>query len=371
MNPFVKNTAFVDRVIELALTIQQIAAPTFAEQRRAAFVLEGFRAAGLADVQTDAIGNVYGRLPGSANARPVVLSAHLDTVFPLDVPLQARRNEQSIQAPGIGDNSLGLAALFGVIWARQDQPPRGDLWLVANVGEEGLGDLRGMKAVVDRFNALPQAYLILEGLAFGQVYHRALGSKRYRITAETKGGHSWVDFGAPSAIHELAGLITRLVSLPLPHKPRTTLNVGVIAGGTSVNTIAAEARLELDLRSEGVETLSVLAANVEELVAAAARPEVKMSAEVIGLRPAGEIPADHPLVRMALHSLEAQGVSAHLSVGSTDANIPLSRGLPAVCIGLTTGGGAHTLHETIQFSMLERGLGQLLHLLDQVFASTP
>ncbi len=168
--------------------------------------------------------------------------------------------------------------------------------------------------------------LILEGMAYGEIFHRGLGVQRYRITARTEGGHSWADYGIPSAIHDLSTLVTELTALELPKQPRTSLNVGVISGGTSINTIAAQAHLELDLRSEDPETLQNLVAQVEALVLAADRPSVKFEAEIIGQRPAGEIPTDHPLVKLAVETLEAQGRRPHLNIGSTDANIPLSRG---------------------------------------------
>ncbi len=174
--------------------------------------------------------------------------------------------------------------------------PRGDIWFVANVCEEGLGDLRGMKAVVDRFGGDVHAYLVLEGLALGHVYHRAVGVKRYRVTARTSGGHSWSDYGQPSAVHELAKLVVELASLSLPTHPRTTMNVGRISGGTSVNVIASEATLDLDLRSEGQEALTALVSAVERLIQKANRAGVTVEAQVIGQRPAGEIAASHPLV---------------------------------------------------------------------------
>ncbi len=216
--------AKVERLLEMACAIQQIPAPPFGECSRADFVSDQFQQAGLRDVHKDDIGNVYARLPGSGSAIPLVVSAHLDTVFPGSTNLRITKNGERIYGPGIGDNSLGVAALFGLTWAllgmsehsQENSSLPGDIWLVANVGEEGLGDLRGMRAVVDKFTNRVKAYVILEGMALGQVYHRALGSKRYRISARTAGGHSWVNYGQPSAIHELAKLVTQLTNIPLP-----------------------------------------------------------------------------------------------------------------------------------------------------------
>jgi acetylornithine deacetylase/succinyl-diaminopimelate desuccinylase-like protein len=224
-----------------------------------------------------------------------------------------------------------------------------------------------MRAVVERFGAEVKAYIVLEGMALGHVYHRGLGVVRYRITARTAGGHSWVDFGQPSAIHELARLVCRLCALPVPAQPRTSLNVGVIAGGTSVNSIASEAWLLLDLRSEESGVLDRLANQVGQLVQAANRPEVRFSKEEVGRRPAGEIPADHPLVRLALSSLEALHIQPRANIGSTDANLPLSRGIAAICLGLTTGGKAHTLEEFIHTQPLAQGLAHVLMVIDSLF----
>jgi len=357
------------RLLDLAIAIQQIPAPTFHEAGRAEFVRARFADEGLADVKMDEAGNVYARLAGCGSEKALVVSAHLDTVFPSSVDLHFERQPERILAPGIGDNSLGVAGLFGLVWALRERSLTlpGDLWLVANVGEEGLGDLRGIRAVVDHFGSGPLAYIALEGMALGQITHRGLGVRRTRVTIRTSGGHSWIDYGQPSAIHELTRLSTRITALELPCTPRTTLNIGIISGGSSVNTIAAEAMLELDLRSEEVETLEALARQVEQIVHAAKKPGVTVEAEMIGQRPAGELPAEHPLVRLAQDCLRAAGVEPHLNTGSTDANLPLSRGLPAVTIGLTTGGRAHTVHEYINLAPLEKGMEQLTRLVSKVW----
>ncbi|OGT28870.1 MAG: hypothetical protein A2Z17_03350 [Gammaproteobacteria bacterium RBG_16_66_13] len=367
------NDALTKQVLDLAVEIQQIPAPTFQEGARGAFVRARLGAEHLQDVTADAIGNVYARLPGSGRGRPLVVSAHLDTVFPAGSDLHLIRHTEKISGPGIGDNSLGVAGLFGLLWAiRQNgHPLPGDIWLVANVGEEGLGDLCGMRAVVDRFQDEPLAYLVLEGMALGQIYNRGLGVRRYRIAARTAGGHSWVDYGNPSAVHELARFASQLVILPLPDKPRTTLNIGVVSGGFSVNTIAAQAQLELDLRSEGPHALASLVAQVETMVEKANRPGVTFTGELIGSRPVGEISPHHPLVELALRCLKEADVQPYLNIGSTDANIPLSRGLPAICMGLTLGDGAHTLDEYITTRWLPKGLGQLVSLVLNLFEDYP
>lgn len=380
-------TNTIDRIIELAIQIQQIAAPTFHEEKRAEFVRGLFEQEGLREVTMDETGNVYGlwsQVEGQrSQVKPLVVSAHLDTVFPFGMDLGVRREEGRIHGIGIGDNSIGVAALFGLLWMLREPSPLplsapkgaplkgrggfgGDIWFVANTCEEGLGDLRGMKSVVDRFGGEVTAYLVLEGMALGHIYHKAVGVKRYRVTARTQGGHSWSDYGQPSAVVELSKLVVQLSALKLPQKPRTTMNVGKIQGGTSVNTIPAEAWLELDLRSEGQAELAELVEGVERLIEAGNRTGVEIEAEVIGARPAGEMPVGHPLVRLAQACLEEQGWEPVLTSGSTDANIPLSRGYPALVLGVTRGGGAHTKGEFIELAPVERGMAQLVRFVRSV-----
>lgn len=364
-----RETFQPSNLIDLAIQIQQIAAPTFAEGARGEFVRGLFVKENLKDVSIDSIGNVYGRLPGKQKkAKSLIVSAHLDTVFPGSVNLRASMEAGKIVAPGIGDNSLGVAALFGIFWTLRERKIelKHDVWFVANVGEEGLGDLRGMRGVVERFGADVIGYLVLEGLALGHVYHRAIGVRRYRITAKTAGGHSWADYGQPSAVHELAALVTQLTAIRLPREPRTTMNVGTFGGGTGINVLAAEAKCELDLRSEDPKTLLKLTYQVEKLFKDADREGVRIIAEIIGERPAGEIPADHPLVQLAMTCTREQGVDAILTVGSTDANIPLSLGIPAVVMGISTGGGAHTLNEYIDIDPIRKGIDALVRFVELV-----
>ena len=359
----------VQRVLDLACDIQQIPAPTFQEAARAAFVRERFTAEGLADVEIDDLGDVFARRPGrDPSAAPVLVTAHLDTVFPPETPLNLTRSAARIAGPGIGDNSLGVAGLFGLIWALQEQPLPGDLMLAANVGEEGLGDLRGMRRVIDRLGARVRSTIVLEGMALGHIYYAGLGVRRYRITVHAEGGHSWLHFGRPSAIHVLLQLGAKITDLSLPAAPRTTYNIGTISGGTSINTIAREASLDLDLRSESPSALTALAAQVETLAGSFANPEVSVETRVIGDRPTGALPRDHPLVQLATQALGAAGVSdCTLEIGSTDANIPLSRGLPCICIGLTRGANSHRPDEYIDTRDLDRGLAAAIQIVKGAF----
>lgn len=362
------------RLLEIACQIQQIQSPTFEEGERAAFMAEQFDRLGLANVHQDPVGNVLACLPGvDPGRKPVLMSAHLDTVFPRQAELPLQRFEDCIIGPGIGDNSLSLAALITAVQWLQNAGRRlaGDLWLAANVCEEGLGNLRGMRALVDAFGSRPLAYIVLEGMGLGNIYIRGLGVSRYRIQIETPGGHSWSNYGQPSAIHEMAHLISRLTEMSLPASPRTSLNVGVIQGGTTVNTIASHASIELDLRSVSSQVLSNLETQVLTLANNFQQKTVQVSIEAIGKRDAGEIAVDHPLVQIARCIIEDLGVTVKLEIGSTDANAPLSRGLPAICIGLTQGSKAHTRDEFIYCEPARDGLSQVLQLLQMVWLVEP
>lgn len=356
-----------EQVVQQAIEVQQHPAPTFAEQVRAGFVQQRFVELGLQDVTVDQWPNVYGRFPGREPQRPpVIVSAHTDTVFPAGTDLTIRRDKQLVYGPGLADNSLGVAGLFELVQTltRHQIQPLSDVWFVANMGEEGLGDLKGMRAVVERFGGRA-FYLVLEGGSFGHVVHRAVGSQRFRIEVQAQGGHSWSDFGQSSAIHILGRLIADIDQLKLPPKPKASYNVGMIEGGTSINTIAARASLQLDLRCEGSnEQLTQLVGQVQKMVQKYDnRPGVKLLMQEIGNRPAGELPADSRLVQWAASALEWVGFRpVRYGASSTDANIPLSLGYEAVCIGLADSGNVHRTDEFLDPTPLPRGLGQLLLL---------
>lgn len=363
--------SFVDTILDLTCEIQQIPAPTFHEEQRAAYFLNQFKDLGLQDAELDPAGNVLARFPGKQNGRPLVVSAHMDTVHPFDTPLIQERKKDRISGHSIGDNSLGLASLLGLICLLKEQNAQlpGDLWLSANVCEEGLGDLRGIQAIVNRFEGLPLAYLVVEGMGLGNILHRGLGVERYRVSIETPGGHSWVNYGEPSAIHELCRLVTHLAAISLPHHPCTSLNVGIIHGGTSVNSIAAHAWLELDLRSEDSGMLARLVNEVSRLVRTFHKPGVTPRMERIGKRQAGALAESHPLIHLARQTLLDLGIEPHLDIASTDANYPLSRGYPAVCIGISNGNNAHSAEEFILTEPVGDGMAQLYELVVQAWDS--
>ncbi len=361
-------------LLDLVTRVQQIAAPTFEEAERAAWVADHLRDLKIGEVQVDELPNVYLRVPGErADAPALMISAHTDTVFPAETDLTLRQEtaEGRVYGPGIGDNSTGVGALLALAHALGELPPPPvDLWLVANVGEEGLGDLRGMRAAVDfvqrETNQQLGACIVLEGTGLGRVVHRALGSKRLRVSVAAPGGHSWSDFGTPSAIHVLVQIAAEISGLRVPAKPRTAYNIGRIDGGTSINTIAQHASFELDMRSKEAGELDKLVQQVRTIIRRhqVAAPRVTVDVEQIGDRPTGAIAADHPLVRAAKQTLRDANVEllARVSMSSTDANIPLNLNIPAVCIGLTEGGNAHRLEEWISPARLPQGMQHLLLL---------
>jgi len=349
-----------------AIEIQQVPAPTFAERPRSVLVSQRMQALGLHDVEIDELGNVYGRRPGIVERPALLISAHLDTVFPADTDLSIRYEGERVYGPGIGDNSVGVAGLLRLaeIYQRCDLPMQGDIWFVANVGEEGLGDLRGMRAVVERLRTRIGGVIVIEGCDFGSLHHQAIGVRRFRIEARGPGGHSWGNFGTPSAIHVLVRLAARLTELQVPVSPRTTFNIGMISGGTSVNTIAHYASMLLDLRSVSSAVLSDLVSEVYRLVEEATldQPEVHLQIIKVGDRPSGAIPREHPLVQAAVAAYQMVGAQISFQQSSTDANIPLSLGIPAICVGLTDGGNAHRTDEYILPMNLGRGMQALLLL---------
>ena len=355
----------LEAIVEQTIAVQQIAAPTFAESDRAAYIEERFGALGLQDVERDEMDNVFGRVPGSLPGAPVVVSAHIDTVFAAEQDLTINQSDGRVAGPGIADNSLGVAALLTLAetFGAEELRPQRDIWFVANVREEGLGDLHGMRAVTERFGAAA-AYLVLEGGLFGYICHEGIGVRRFRVTVKTPGGHSWGAFGNPSAIHIMGRMIAALGELELPEQPKTTYNVGVVEGGTTVNTIARRATMLLDLRSAGERELLDLVAKVETLLHSFAGPDVEVTVESIGNRPAGRLSQKAPLVRKAIAALRAVGQPGfELTAGSTDANIPLSRGYPAVCIGITRAANTHRPDEFMETAPIPQGIGQALLLL--------
>jgi len=352
-------------IVEEGVRVQQIPAPTFREDGRADYVAEQFRTLGLEQVQQDSQKNVYGLLKGSNRAVPAVMvSAHTDTVFPLETDLTVERKDDLIYGPGLGDNSMGVAGMLGLArWLRDTQTtPDCDIWFVATSCEEGLGDLNGMRAAYEQLRNQIGIVIDLEGLAFGHIYHAGIAVHRLHITAHAEGGHSWLHFGRPSAVHGILELGAQISRLSLPSVPRSTFNIGMIEGGQAINAIGTSAGLWLDLRSAEQETLEQMRQQVYGIIEGLKRPGLGFEVEVVGDRPAGFIDPSHPLVEGALAALEQVNVRGTLERGSTDGNIPLHEGCPTVTIGITRGGNAHRLDEYIETAPVRLGMRQLIVL---------
>jgi acetylornithine deacetylase/succinyl-diaminopimelate desuccinylase-like protein len=353
----------VDDVIELTCDLARIPAPTFAERERAEAYAGRLTALGIEDVRIDNIANVTARVPGASSAGALVLAGHLDTVFPIDTPLDIERRGDRLHGPGIGDNSLGAAAVayMPAMLKRIGIEPPLDLVLTGNVGEEGLGDLCGIRRVVDS-TADIRGVIAVEGHNLGRVTHIAVGSRRIRVQVNGPGGHSWGDFGRPNAIHVASEIITELARIPTPPAPKTTLSVGMIEGGLSVNTIPPAVSFLVDMRSVDHANLIKTYERVERILRQP-RSGVTVTWDLIGDRPAGSVPFDDPMVRHALDILKDLGIAPIPDASSTDANISISRGIPSVCIGLTSGGHAHRPDEYIDIPPIAMGLAQLAALI--------
>ncbi|MGC4191572.1 MAG: M20/M25/M40 family metallo-hydrolase [Thermomicrobiales bacterium] len=354
--------ASIEDIIALTAAITEVPAPTNDEAERAAFVAGTFRDRGYQSVTVDGLSDVVGVLPGrDRTAPPLLLAAHIDTVFPRTVPIAVERRGDTLHAPGVGDNSLSVAAVACVAKALQalGVQPAVDVYVTGNVGEEGLGDLRGMRAVVDAIPNLGAA-IAIEGHSLGRITRKAVGSRRLRVTATGPGGHSWGDAGRPSAIHALAKVIARLDEIPLQRDPKTSFNVGLFEGGISVNTIAPSATAVIDMRSTDPDALARLVNRVEQIITSGSTPDVPIVIEVVGDRPAGEVPQDTGIVPLGVGVLKDLGIDAVVDASSTDANVPIARGIPAMCIGLTSGGNVHRPDEFIRIPPLATGFAQLL-----------
>ncbi len=353
-----------DWIVEEAIRVQQIPAPTFDEKARAEYISTVFNDLKLTDISIDDVYNVYGRLEGKSSDTGILVLAHTDTVFPADTDLTVKRNGNYIYGPGLGDNSMGVAGLLGLAKALTDeghQPPC-DIWFVANSCEEGLGDLKGIKAAFDTLKDKISAVVNLEGLAFGHIYNAGIAVHRLHITATADGGHSWLHFGRPSAIHGIVQLGAKITALDVPTQPRTSFNIGMIDGGHAINAIGTKSSLWLDMRSVSPKALDNLRKKVYALINEAQHDNLRFEVEVVGDRPAGSISNTHVLVQGALATLAEMGIKGALEVGSTDGNVPLSHGYPTVTVGITRGGNAHRLDEFVEVAPVKSGMKQLITL---------
>lgn len=356
-------TATCDQVIEETLHICRIPAPTFDEAERSGYVADRMRAIGLDDVHIDDLGNVTGILTDGTLRPTTLVAAHIDTVFPRNTPLKVHQNGGRLYGPSIGDNSVAVASLLAIAAAiRRLVPlPAGRVIFAASVGEEGLGNLCGIRRLLETWHGQVDTVIAVEGHGIDELRHAGIGSTRLEVTFAGPGGHSWGAFGTPSAIHAMGSAIHYLSHLEVSQNPKTTFNVGIVDGGGSVNTIAPQARMLVDLRSVDAGSLQEIEQRVAKLLEDTQRDTgIEITRTIVGQRPAASLPTDHPLCHGVQTVRQHLGLAnPKLTASSTDANWPLSLGIPAVCLGITRGGLAHTVNEYIDTAPVLAGIQQL------------
>lgn len=348
-----------ETVVRRTIEIAQIPAPTGAEAERAAVVRSWWERDGLREVHVDATGNVWGQMR-SGDGAIVILCAHLDTVFGSEVPHVVRIEEDRLFGPSVGDDSVGLASLSaaGLALSARGVP----VWLLATVGEEGLGNLRGVSAALDAPPAPVAAFVAVEGNYLGRISPVGVGSVRRRVRVVGPGGHAWEAAETPSAVHALGQLVASIAATP--RRRGTSVNVGRIGGGEGINMRAREAWLELDLRADGPDALAAMAREIDELLEDI-DPPLTVDQDVLGDRPAGHVDPDHPLVRAATEALTEVGTSSTSPATSTDANAAHARGIPAIAVGVTRGSGEHTPQEWIETAPIEDGVRALTRTVER------
>ena len=371
-----------DEMTAEQISICSVPAPPFSEAERAEYFRQKLIDCRLSDVEIDEEGNCIALRPGRSSSPLLVVSAHLDTVFPAETDLTVKRIGNRLLAPGIADDCCGLVALLALVRAMGQAgiETEGSILFVGTVGEEGAGNLRGVRHLLTRGKWAKQidAFISLDGADVEQITNGALGSRRYRVQLNGTGGHSWGDFGVPNPVHALGRAISSLASYPAPLEPRTTFNVGRIEGGASINAIPSEASMEVDLRSASKEELLRIDAFFRRAVREALEQEnalrrkdthpLELALNLIGDRPGGETASTAPIVELALNATRALGATPVLELASTDSNVPIALGVPAITLG---GGGMagnpHTLDEWYDPSHRDVGLKRgLLVILGMV-----
>jgi acetylornithine deacetylase/succinyl-diaminopimelate desuccinylase-like protein len=350
-----------DRFVRELITLTEIPAPSFKEQQRAEAVLGLLRDLGLTDVEMDAEGNVMGLRKGTGGGPVLAVLAHLDTVFPEGTNVTVRREGTRLMAPGIGDDTTGVAQILALVRAMNAAGirTRQDILFVGNVGEEGPGNLRGVRYLLQRgkYKDRIRAFISIDGGDQSSIVTGALGSRRYRVTFKGPGGHSYGAFGLVSPAFAMGNAIDRFSRVTVPAKPKTTLNVGIVGGGSSVNSIPGSTFMDVDMRSESPQELAKLdqaflrvvreAVDDENRTRSTAEGRIEADIKLLGDRPSGETPATAELVQLASAVVRAFGMTPSLQIGSTDANIPISMGIPAITIGRGKGGRGHSLDEWV------------------------
>jgi tripeptide aminopeptidase len=356
---------------EQQIRLTEIPAPEFNEARRGEALAEIFAANGF-QVRTDKIGNVIAERPGSDSKSVVLLAAHLDTVFPAGTDVRVKREGNRLLAPGIADNGVGLASLVGLAHAIDESRIRTTktIVLAGDVGEEGEGNLRGMRALMEAYGSRLSAVIAVDGPSTDHITTQGIASRRFEASVTGPGGHSWSDFGAPNPITAIARGIVQFSGVSIPDDPRSSYNFGTIEGGTSVNSIPSRAAVKVDLRSEDETELTRLESALREAMQAGVKSEnaatkssadsLQLAIKSLGTRPAGKLADDSPLLATIRNVDRYFGNRSRLERSSTDANIPLSMGIPAVALGGGgRGGGSHTLDEWYDPAGRELGLKRL------------
>ena len=359
-----------DEALGLLTELAKLPAPSNHEERRAEFCLNWLRSQGAQSAYIDEALNVIYPVGDTGENDLMVFMAHSDVVFPDTTPLPLRVENGRIYCPGVGDDTANAVALLTVAGhiAREKRTPKGcGILLVINSGEEGLGNLKGSRKIMADFGSRVKEFVTFDGNA-SAIVTKAVGSRRYRVTVRTEGGHSYGKFGAPNAIAQLSQLIARLYEVRVPAIGKTTYNVGTISGGTSVNTIAQSAEMLYEFRSDEREGLSFMQAQFDAIVEEFRGSGVQIEAEVVGDRPCGLEVDNSALARRAVLAVEKfYGLSPAFTSGSTDCNVPLSMGIPAICPGCVMGAGAHTREEYVQIDSLLPGLKVAFELIAHHF----
>ena len=357
----------LETLLALLKTICETPAPTFEEGERGKLVSRLLAEAGLEPV-TDIVGNITADVAGGTGPC-IVMAAHLDTVFSLETDVSVKEDGERLRAPGIGDNSSSLAVMIHFAQNLTPETPRPRLTLAATVGEEGLGDLYGVRELMkDRAKDF-DGFIALDG-HLGTVVNQAVGSKRFEVTFHAKGGHSWGDYPSPSAVHALGETVHALTKLKVPSDPRSSFNVGQVSGGTSINAIAQEARFNLDLRSLDAKILASLEHDALKRIKRAAKAHnVEVEIKQVGDRPAAQSD-NKKLVTMAKLALQSVGATVRTAASSTDANAAMAADLPAISFGVYKGGDAHRQSEWMEPESLVTGYRALEHLMAQLSEAT-
>ncbi|HET9371179.1 MAG TPA: M20/M25/M40 family metallo-hydrolase [Vicinamibacterales bacterium] len=356
-----------DRLVQEIITLTEIPAPPFKEDARAAAYLKMLRASGLTDVERDEVGNVIGLRQGTGGGPLIAIAAHLDTVFPEGTPVTVTRKGTRLYAPGVGDDTRGLAVLLAIVRAMNAAAieTASDILFIGDVGEEGLGDLRGVKHLFNKgkYKDRIKMFISVDKIGPGSnIEHAAVGSKRYRVTFKGPGGHSWDDFGTVNPAYALGNAIRKLSQIAVPPAPRTTYSVGVVGGGTSINAVPSESWMEVDMRSRSPQELARLeqtflaamreAAAEENRARSTTTGRIEVDLKVIGDRPSGEISHDSAIVQTAIAAIRANGMTPTFSAGSSDVNLPISLGIPAMTI--ESGGDGDRTHSLEEWIDVEK-----------------